>query len=129
MRKYEIMFIVDPKVPADGIDQINSQTASVVTDGGGQVEEIEKMGVRPLAYQIEKMNEGFYVLLTVEANGEIIKEVERRFRVTDTVVRYLTVRIDEEQNKLDKIRSEREKKLSRSTVSGPGIDSEELTTG
>ena len=129
MRKYEIMFIVDAKVPEDGIDQINSQAASVVSDGGGRVEEIEKMGVRPLAYQIEKMNEGFYVLMTVEANGEIIKEIERRFRVMDTVLRYLTVRTDEEQNKLDKIRSEREKKLSRRTVSRPGIDSEELPTG
>mgnify|MGYP001007247344 CR=1 FL=1 len=47
MRKYEIMFIVDAKVPEDGIDQINSQAASVVSDGGGRVEEIEKMGVRP----------------------------------------------------------------------------------
>ena len=113
MRKYEIMFIVDPHVSEEEIDKISSQIGEVITDGGGDIENVEKMGLRTLAYEIEKKREGFYVLLTARANGEIIKEAERRFRVMDQVLRYLTVRIDEGQKKLDKVRADRDRKDSR----------------
>ena len=79
MRNYEIMFIVDPNVPEDEIEKINSQVESVVTDAGGNIAQVEMMGRRRLTYEINRSREGFYVLLTVVANGEIIKEVERRF--------------------------------------------------
>jgi small subunit ribosomal protein S6 len=128
MRKYEIMFIVDPNVPEDAVDQITSQVEGVVTDGGGEVEQIEKMGRRKLAYEIDKKREGFYVLLTVGANGDIIKEVERRFRVMDQVLRYLTVRIDEEQKKLDKVRAERERKAARRVTNRPATPAESSPT-
>jgi small subunit ribosomal protein S6 len=128
MRKYEIMFIVDPNVPEDAVDQISSQVEGVITDGGGEVEQIEKMGRRKLAYEIDKKREGFYVLLTVGANGDIIKEVERRFRVMDQILRYLTVRIDEEQKKLDKVRAERERKAARRVTNRPATPAESSPT-
>ena len=113
MRTYEIMFIVDPNMSDDEIDQLNSQVESLVTGAGGKVENIEKMGRRKLAYEIQRHKEGIYVLFTVAADGDIVKEVERRFRVMDPVLRYLTVRVDLEEKKLEKVRAERQRKAAR----------------
>ena len=107
------MFIVDPNMPEDEIDQLNSQVETLVTDGGGKVESIEKLGRRKLAYEIQRQTDGFYVLFNVAADGDIVKEVERRFRVMDSVLRYLTVRIDEAEKKLEKMRAIRQKKDAR----------------
>src|SRR5687767_9062155 len=104
MRSYEIMFIVNPNTAEDEIDKINSQLEAVITAGGGKAEKIEKMGKRRLAYMVEKFRDGFYVLFTVSGNGEIIREVERRLRVTDLVIKYLTVRLDQDARRLDKIK-------------------------
>ena len=129
MRKYEIMFIFDPNVPEDEVDQISSQIEGVITGGGGEVDQVEKMGRRKLAYEIDKKREGFYVLLTVGADGEIVKEVERRFRVMDQVLRYLTVRIDKEQKKHDKVRGQREKKAARRIANRPATPAEQSPAG
>ena len=129
MRKYEIMFIVDPNVPDDEVDQISSQVEGVITGGGGEVEQVEKMGRRKLAYEIDKKREGFYVLLTVGGDGEIVKEVERRLRVMDQVLRYLTVRIDLEQKKYDKVYAERERKAARRIGNRPTTPAEGPPSG
>ena len=129
MRKYEIMFIVDPNVPEDEVEQITSQIEGVITGGGGDVEQVEKMGRRKLAYEIDKKREGSYVLLTVGTDGEIVKEVQRRFRVMDQVLRYLTVRIDLEQKKYDKVRAERERKAARRTANRPATPAEQAPAG
>ena len=129
MRKYEIMFIVDPNVPDDEVDQISSQVEGVITGGGGEVDQVEKMGRRKLAYEIDKKREGFYVLLTVGADGEIVKEVERRLRVMDQVLRYLTVRIDLEQKKYDKVYAERERKAARRIGNRPATPAEGPPSG
>ena len=78
MRNYEIMFIVNPNVAEDEIDKINTQIEGIVTTGGGTVAKVEKMGKRRLAYPVDKFRDGFYVLLTILATGDIIKETERR---------------------------------------------------
>ena len=113
VRTYEIMFIVDLNMSEEEIDQLNSQVESLVTEAGGKVENIEKMGRRKLAYEIQRHKEGIYVLFTVAADGDIVKEVERRFRVMDPVLRYLTVRVDLEEKKLEKVRAERQRKAAR----------------
>ena len=118
MRKYEIMFIVDPNVPEEEVDQLNSQVSALVTDGGGQVETLEKMGRKKLAYEVDRRKEGYYVLFAVMADGRIIREIERRFRVVDAVLRYITVRVDEDQKKLEKVRAIRQRKSSRRTATG-----------
>src|SRR5213596_3095440 len=113
MRNYEIMFIVNPTVAEEEIDKINTQIEGVVTSGGGAIEKIEKMGKRRLAYEIDKHREGFYVLFVIAANGDIIKECERRLRVMDAVIKYITVRTDEETRRFEKIKAFRQKRAAR----------------
>src|SRR5437763_15383070 len=113
MRNYEIMFIVNPTVAEEEIDKINTQIEGVVTSGGGAIEKIEKMGKRRLAYEIDKHREGYYVLFVIAANGDIDKECERRLRVMDAVIKYITVRTDEETRRFEKIKAFRQKRAAR----------------
>ena len=113
MRNYEIMFIVNPTVAEEEIDKINSQIEGIVTSGGGTIEKIEKMGKRRLAYEVDKHREGYYVLFVIVANGDIVKECERRLRVMDPVIKYITVRTDEAARRLEKIRNYRQKRAAR----------------
>ncbi len=96
MAKYELMVIVRPDVAEEEVDQWVVQTEGVVTGAGGKVEKVEKMGRRRLAYRVHKHREGFYVLFAFEGNGATVRELERRLKVTDTVIKYMTLRMDEE---------------------------------
>ena len=127
MSNYEIMFIVNPNATEEEIDKINTQVENIITSGGGRIDKIEKMGKRRLAYEVDKQREGYYVLFAIVANGDIIKECERRLRVMDAVIKYLTVRTDEEVRRLEKIRSYRQKRAARrgsgaSAASGPSAE-------
>jgi small subunit ribosomal protein S6 len=113
MPNYEIMFIVNPNATEEEIDKINGQIEGVITAGGGKIEKIEKMGKRRLAYDVQKQREGHYVLFVMNANGAIIKECERRLRVMDAVIKYLTVRTDDETRRFEKIRNYRQKRAAR----------------
>src|SRR5215475_7497630 len=113
MRNYEIMFIVNPNAAEEEIDKINGLIENIITSGGGKVEKIEKMGKRRLAYEVEKQREGHYVLFVIAANGDIVKECERRLRVMDQVIKYITVRTDEEARRGEKIRNFRQKRAAR----------------
>jgi small subunit ribosomal protein S6 len=113
MRNYEIMFIVNPNAAEEEIDKINGQIENIVTSGGGKIEKLEKMGKRRLAYEVEKQREGYYVLFVLNANGDIVKECERRLRVIDAVIKYLTVRTDEEARRTGKIRNFRQRRAAR----------------
>jgi len=126
MRNYEIMFIVNPTVAEEEIDKINAQVESIVTSGGGKIEKIEKMGKRRLAYEIDKHREGYYVLSVIGANGEIVKECERRLRVMDPVIKYITVRTDEEARRLDKIRNYRQKRAARRDSGVPAAPTQSI---
>lgn len=112
MRNYEIMFIVSPTAAEEDIDKINGQIEGVITAGGGKAEKIEKLGKRRLAYIVKKCREGSYVLFTLQADGPIVKEVERRLRVMDLVIKYLTVRMDDDMKRLDKIKAHRQKRAA-----------------
>ncbi|HVI08435.1 MAG TPA: 30S ribosomal protein S6 [Candidatus Binatia bacterium] len=113
-RTYELMFIVRPDMADEDLDKLISSLESSVTSAAGTVKNVERMGKRRLAYIVRKFREGIYILLTIEGAGNVIHEVERRLRVTEPVIKFLTVRIDEEQKRLDKIKKLREsrKKLS-----------------
>jgi small subunit ribosomal protein S6 len=113
MPNYEVMFIVNPSVVEEDIDKINAQIEGVITAGGGKVGKLEKLGKRRLAYLVKKLREGSYVLFTIEASGAVVKEVERRLRVMDQVIKYLTVRLDEDTKRLDKIKAHRDKRAAR----------------
>jgi small subunit ribosomal protein S6 len=99
------MFIVRPDVVEEEVDKLIAGFSTTVTNGGGVVKTVEKMGRRKLAYTVRKFNDGNYVLLTVEADGAGVLELERRLRVTEPVIKFLTVRIDEEDKRLAKVKA------------------------
>jgi len=113
-RTYELMFIVRPDMLDDDLDKLVSTLEATVTTAGGTVKSVERMGKRRLAYAVRRFHDGIYILLTVEGGGAVVHELERRLRVTEPVIKFLTVRIDEEQKRLDKIKQLREarKKVS-----------------
>ena len=104
-RVYEVMFIVRPDVVEEEVDKLIAGFSTTVTGGGGVVKTVEKMGRRKLAYLVRTFNDGNYVLLTVEATGPVVLEVERRLRVTEPVIKFITVRIDEEEKRLAKVKA------------------------
>lgn len=113
MRKYEIIFVVRPDLPEEEVDKLVAQMEGVVTGTGGRVEKVEKMGRRRLAYRVQRHREGFYVFFTVEGGGDTVKEFERRLKVTDTVIKFLTVRTDEDLKRAEKFRAFREEQEAR----------------
>ena len=113
MRIYEELFIVRPDAPEEEIDQLIEQLTTSIANQGGNVDKSDKWGVRKLAYRVQKRNEGFYVLLQFTANPDTVKELERRLRVSDMVMKFITVRIDEKLKKIDKRKKQREKLAAR----------------
>ena len=115
-RTYELMFIVRPDMAEEDQDKLISTLESAVTSTGGLVKNVERMGKRRLAYRVRRFNDGIYMLLTVEGSGGLIHELERRLRVTEPVIKFLTVRIDEEQKRLDKIKAIRDARRKASAT-------------
>jgi len=107
-RTYELMFIVRPDMAEEDQDKLISTLESAVSSSDGNVKNVEKMGKRRLAYMVRRFHEGIYILLTVEGGGALIHELERRLRVTEPVIKFLTVRTDEEEKRLEKIKKIRE---------------------
>jgi small subunit ribosomal protein S6 len=127
-RTYELMFIVRPDMAEEDLDKLISTLETVVSTSGGTVKSVERMGKRRLAYTVRRFHDGVYVLLTVEGSGGLIHELERRLRVTEPVIKFLSVRIDEEQKRLAKIKAIRDarKKVAPGTPA-PAAESGEAT--
>ena len=102
-RTYELMFIVRPDMADEDLEKLISTLDATETAASGSIKSIDRMGKRRLAYMVRKFREGVYILLTIEGAGTVVHELERRLRVTEPVIKFLTVRIDEEQKRLDKI--------------------------
>ncbi|HEX3659834.1 MAG TPA: 30S ribosomal protein S6 [Acidobacteriaceae bacterium] len=113
-RVYEVMFIVRPDVADEDQDKLIAGLEQTITNGGGTLRSTEKLGRRKLAYMVRKFNDGNFVLLTIDADGTLIAELERRLRVSEPVIKFITVRMDEEEKRLAKVRAIRasRKKLS-----------------
>jgi small subunit ribosomal protein S6 len=106
-RVYEVMFIVRPDIEDEEVDKLIDGFSGTVKSGGGVVKTVEKMGRRKLAYMVRKFNDGNYILLTIEASGPVVLELERRLRVTEQVIKFITVRMDEEEKRLAKVKAAR----------------------
>ena len=117
MRVYEVLFIINPNVEEADVDALVTQLSDIATTQGARVAKVDRMGRRRLAYPIQKSNEGIYVVLTLEGTGSEIAELERRMRVMDVIIRYITVRIDEDLKRAEKFRSRR---AARMAASGGG---------
>ena len=112
-RIYEIVFIIDPDTGEDEMTRLTDNLQQTIVDQGGTVTKNENMGRRTLAYRIGRKTEGIYMLFEVEGSGREIAELERRMRVSDQVMRYLTVRVDEERQRAEKLRARRARKASK----------------
>jgi small subunit ribosomal protein S6 len=116
MRTYEVMFIVRPDMADEDVDKLVTTLESNATGAGATVKNTERMGKRRLAYEVRGFDDGMYILMTVDADGKAIHEVERRLRVSEPVIKFITVRVDEQQKRLDKIQKLRSSKVKRSTA-------------
>ena len=113
MRVYEELFIVKPDAVEEEVDAFIEQLKTLIANGKGTVDKVDKWGVRKLAYRVAKFSEGQYILIQFSASPDAVKEIERRLRVTDMVIKFITVRIDEKQKKIDKRKKAREKRAAR----------------
>ena len=131
-RTYEVMYIIDPDTVEDEVTRLNDSLQSIVTDQGGTITKIENMGRRSLAYPINRKNDGVYVLFEIEGTGHEIAELERRMRVNDQVMRYMTVRVDEDRQRAEKFKAKRARRASKrpfSSSSGGGTSAARRDTG
>ena len=107
-RKYELVYVVSPDVGDDQVSAVHEQVQAIVARFGGEIERTDTWGRRKLAYEIAHHKEGTYVLEVINGGGDLMKEIDRRLKVvTDTVIRHLIVRVDEEQRVVDRTRTRR----------------------
>ncbi len=118
-RTYELMFIVRPDMAEEDLDRLISTLESQVSTAGGTLKNMERMGKRRLAYLVRGFQDGMYVLFTLEGSGEVVRELERRLRVTEPVIKFITVRVDEEQKRLAKIKALRDAKVKTKPAPAP----------
>src|SRR5438552_358250 len=116
MRVYEELFIVKPDSPEEEVDAYIGQVKDLISNAKGTIEKVDKWGVRKLAYRVSKYNEGLYVLVQFTSTPELVKEIERRMRVTDMVIKFITVRVDQKMKKITKRKKHREKRAARRPV-------------
>ena len=94
MNRYETVFIINPSVEDAGVKELIQKFSNIINNDG-KVESVEELGMKKLAYEIKKNSEGIYVLINFEANPALIKELERVYRITDEVIKFIVVRKDE----------------------------------
>src|ERR671921_945354 len=121
------MFIVDADATDDDITRLNETLQQIITDQGGTITKTELMGRRHLAYPIGRRTEGHYVLFEVDGSGREIAELERRMRVNDQVIRYITVRVDEDRRRADKFKAKRARKASKRPFGGTAAQRKEAS--
>jgi small subunit ribosomal protein S6 len=112
-RTYEVVFIIDPGAGDDEVMRLSEGVQKIITGQGGVITKTEVMGKRQLAYEINHKKDGTYVLLEVEGSGAEIAELERRMRVNDQILRYMTIRVDEDRRRADKLKERRARKAER----------------
>jgi small subunit ribosomal protein S6 len=117
-RVYEVVFIADPDTSEEDLTRLIDNLRGIVTDQGGSVTKSEVMGRRQLAYKVGRKSEGVYVLFEIEGTGREIAELERRMRVSDQVLRYLTVRVDEDRRRAEKLKARRARKAAKRPFAG-----------
>jgi small subunit ribosomal protein S6 len=115
-RQYELVYILPPETTEQQAGELHEQIAAVVARMNGQIEKTENWGRRKLAYEIAHFKEGVYVLEVLNGGGDLMKELDRRLRVMDQVVRHMIVRVDEEKKVVDRTRTKRQSESERRRV-------------
>ena len=124
MRNYEVVFVAAPTLASEELDGFIDHIQAVVEGKNGKVVKVDNWGKKSLAYRIKKFREGYYVVLSIEGNGSAIAELERRFRVTDYIIRFISVRVDESLKRSEKIKAARQKKGGKPASEAPADDAE-----
>ena len=114
-RTYEVMYIVNPETEGEKIEKLNEAVGKLIEKEGGEIVRMDDIGIKNLAYPIQKKETGHYVLFEINGSGQEILELERRMRVNDLIMRYITVRVDEDRKKAEAIRSKRDAKNAKRT--------------
>jgi small subunit ribosomal protein S6 len=122
LRTYEVMFISAPTTAEDDLSKLTTQLENVVGEKGGKITKVDSWGRRKLAYRINKFDEGIYTLLLIEGTGKEISEVERRLRVTDFVIRHLSIRTDEDLKRAAKMKAKRKTAITSRVASDDDFD-------
>lgn len=113
-RLYDLIFIARPATPEDELKKIEHTVEHACSEKGGKIEKTEHWGTRKLAYRVAKHREGIYVYYQIRtSHGELIAELERRLKVQDTVIKYLTIRLDEDLKRQKKLGAIRDKRAAR----------------
>jgi small subunit ribosomal protein S6 len=125
-RQYDLIFICRPDTPESEVDKVIATLEHAATEKGAKIEKVDKWGRRRMAYRVARLFEGYYVYMVVKSShGEVVKELERRLKVNDAVIKYLTVRLDEELKRQDKLKKHRERRAARrprkTAPAAPGI--------
>jgi len=115
-RKYELVYVVSPDATDAQVGELHTQVEQITQRLGGTIEKTDNWGRRKLAYAIGPHKEGTYVLETLTGGGELMKEIDRRLKVSDLIIRHLIVRIDEEQSVIDRTRTKRTEMSRRRRV-------------
>ena len=121
MRNYEVVFIAAPTLTSEELDAFINHAQTVIEGKNGKIVKVDNWGKKSLAYKINKFREGYYVVLSIEAEGGAIAELERRFRVTDFIIRFISVRIDEDIKRSEKIKAVRRRKAPSQSEGMPYI--------
>ncbi len=115
-RKYELVYVVSPDATDDQVTELHTQVEGIVQRMGGQIEKTENWGRRKLAYEIGRHKEGTYVLENILGTGDLLKEIDRRLKVSDVVIRHLIVRIDEDVQIAERATADRKATQARRRV-------------
>jgi small subunit ribosomal protein S6 len=113
-RLYDLIFIARPATPEEEIKKVIHTIETAVAEKGGKIEKTEHWGTRKLAYKVAKHREGIYIYQQLRTNhGELVHELERRLGVQDAVIKYQTIRLDEELKRQKKLSHKREQRAAR----------------
>src|SRR3954447_6193541 len=112
-RTYEVMYIVSPETDGERVEKLNEAVGKLIEKEGGEIVRMDNIGLRELAYPIQRKTEGHYVLFEINGSGQEIAELERRMRVNDMIIRFVTVRVDEERKTAKKLRTKRETRAAK----------------
>lgn len=115
-RQYELIYVLPPETAEQQANELHEQVAQIVARLNGQIEKTENWGRRKLAYEIGHFKEGVYVLEVINGSGELMKELDRRLKVIDQVIRHMIVRVDEEKRVVDRTRTKRQTESERRRV-------------
>src|SRR5881296_1367958 len=115
-RQYELVYILPPDTTEQQVTELHGQLEAVVSRMSGTFDRTENWGRKRLAYEIGRNKEGVYVLEVINGSGELMKELDRRLRVMDQVIRHMVVRVDEEQKVVERTQTRRRTSSERRRV-------------